>query len=301
MSAETSYADWIAVDWGTSNLRAWAMSECGTVKDKLECDKGMSGLAQHEFEPTLIRVIEPWLGTAKTPIIACGMVGSRQGWAEAPYRSVPTTPLGDLSPVATTDARISMHILPGLKQTDSPNVMRGEETQIAGFLADNPDFDGVLCMPGTHTKWVHISAKEIVSFQTVMTGELFAILSKHSVLRHSAEAEGIDESAFIETVSATLSRPETLAAQLFQIRASHLLEGTENATSRAKLSGLLVGAELAAAKPYWLGQNIALVGHPRLNDLYAKALSAQGLDAAVHTGDDMTLKGLAAAYKELAP
>ncbi|MEM7473067.1 MAG: 2-dehydro-3-deoxygalactonokinase [Pseudomonadota bacterium] len=299
MSGQKSYAVWIAVDWGTSNLRAWAMSASGTVKDKTECGKGMSGLAQSEFEPTLISQIEPWLGTDTVPVIACGMVGSRQGWAEAPYRTVPTTPLGAPSTVKTNDSRISMRILPGLKQDTSPNVMRGEETQIAGFMAANPDFDGVICMPGTHTKWVHISAKEIVSFQTAMTGELFAMLSDHSVLRHSVSGDTLDHDAFRETVSQTMSRPESLAAKLFEIRASHLLENTDGAVSRARLSGLLIGAELASAKPYWLGQNIALVGHPRLNALYADALNVQGLDAAQHTGDEMTLKGLAAAYKEL--
>lgn len=299
MSGQISYADWIAVDWGTSNLRAWAMSACGAVKDKIESDKGMSGLAQEQFEPTLIGLIDPWLGSTATPVIACGMVGSRQGWAEAPYRAVPTTPLGALSAVPTNDARIAMHILPGLKQADTPNVMRGEETQIAGFLAANPEFDGVLCMPGTHTKWVHISAREIVSFQTAMTGELFAVLSDHSVLRHSVGGTDLDHDAFRETVSQTMSRPETLAARLFEIRASHLLEGTDLAVLRARLSGLLIGAELASAKPYWLGQNIALVGHPALTALYADALKVQGLEATQHTGDDLTLTGLAAAYKEL--
>ncbi|MEM9583338.1 MAG: 2-dehydro-3-deoxygalactonokinase [Pseudomonadota bacterium] len=299
MSGEKSYADWIAVDWGTSNMRAWAMSADGAVKDKTACDKGMSGLAQNEFEPTLLSQIDQWLGLTEIPVIACGMVGSRQGWAEAPYRTVPTTPHGTLSPCATTDNRITMHILPGLKQDKSPDVMRGEETQIAGFLSDNPDFDGVLCMPGTHTKWVHISAKEVVSFQTVMTGELFALLSKHSVLRHSVNSENWQEEAFLDAVSTATSRPESLAANLFQIRASHLLKETEAATSKSRLSGMLIGAELAATKPYWLGQNIALVGDPALNAIYASAFRAQGLHAEAHSGDDLTLKGLTAAYKEL--
>lgn len=299
MSGEKSYADWIAVDWGTSNMRAWAMSADGTVKDKISCGKGMSGLSQDAFEPTLISQIEQWLGTVETPVIACGMVGSRQGWCEAPYRTVPTTPHGTLSPCATTDNRITMHILPGLKQANSPDVMRGEETQIAGFLATNPEFDGVLCLPGTHTKWVHISAKEIVSFQTIMTGELFALLSEHSVLRHSVASKGWDDDAFLEAVSNATSRPESLAANLFKIRASHLLDGTESQVSKAKLSGLLIGAELAAAKPYWLGQNIALIGAPDLNAIYHKALLAQGLDAPQFDGDDLTLIGLTAAYKDL--
>ncbi len=299
MSGEKKYADWIAVDWGTSNLRAWAMTSDGTVKDCATSDKGMGTLAKDAFEPTLISITEQWLGASETPIIACGMVGARQGWSEAPYRTVPTTPHGTLSPCKTSDKRISMHILPGLKQDNSPDVMRGEETQIAGFLAGNPDFDGVLCMPGTHTKWVHISAKEVVSFQTVMTGELFALLSKNSVLRHSVGSEDWDEDAFLDAVSDTLSRPETVTSRLFQIRASHLLESTDAATSKARLSGTLIGAEIAATRPYWLGQNIALIGAPRLNALYAKAMEKQGLTPVQHTGDDLTLKGLTAAYQEL--
>ena len=177
--------------------------------------------------------------------------------------------------------------------------MRGEETQIAGFLADHPDFDGILCMPGTHTKWVHISAKEIVSFQTFMTGETFALLSENSVLKHSVATKNWDQDTFMEAVDKTLSRPESLAAQLFQIRASDLLDGTQAAVSKAKLSGALIGAELAAAKPYWLGRDVAIIGDPRLNDLYASALKAQGLDPQDYTGDDTTLKGLTAAYKDL--
>jgi 2-dehydro-3-deoxygalactonokinase len=299
MSGQKSYADWIAVDWGTSNLRAWAMTADGMVKDSATSDQGMATLTKDAFEPTLISLTEQWLGASETPVIACGMVGARQGWSEAPYRTVPTTPHGTLSPCKTSDNRISMHILPGLKQDKSPDVMRGEETQIAGFLADNPDFDGVLCLPGTHTKWVHISAKEIVSFQTVMTGELFALLSENSVLRHSVDSAEWDDDAFTQAVADTLTRPETVTSRLFQIRASHLLENTQSPTSKARLSGTLIGAEIAATRPYWLGQNVALIGAPHLNALYAKALETQGLNPMQHTGDDLTLKGLTAAYQEL--
>ena len=299
MSGQKSYADWIAVDWGTSNMRAWAMRADGTVLDKILSDKGMGGLAQEQFEPTLISNIEQWLGSAVTPVIACGMVGSRQGWAEAPYGSVPTQPCVTLSPCATMDNRISMHILPGVKQDSPAHVMRGEETQIAGYLAHNPDFDGVLCMPGTHTKWAHISAKEIVSFQTFMTGETFALLSENSVLRHSVTTSDWDQEAFLASVSDALSRPESLAARLFSIRASHLLNDTQAAVSKAKLSGALIGAELAAAKPYWLGREVALIGDSALNHLYAEALKALGVTPQSHVGDDATLEGLIAAYKDL--
>lgn len=299
MSGHKSYADWIAVDWGTSNLRAWAMRRDGGVLDKIQSSNGMGGLTQEQFEPTLISNIEQWLGSSETPVIACGMVGSRQGWSEAPYRSVPTQPCATLSHCKTTDNRISMYILPGIKQDHPADVMRGEETQIAGYLAQNPDFDGVLCMPGTHTKWVHISAKEIVSFQTFMTGETFALLAENSVLRHSVTTDDWDQDAFLESASDALSRPESLAARLFNIRASHLLNDTQASVSKSKLSGTLIGIELAAAKPYWLGREVALIGDPALNRLYAEALKAHGVTPQTHIGDDATLKGLVAAYKDL--
>ena len=299
MTGTGTYADWIAVDWGTSNLRAWAMSTDGAVKAMDYSNNGMAGLSHDGFEPALLDLIDPWLGSTPIPVIACGMVGARQGWAEAPYRAVPTTPLGTLSPCPTNDSRIDAYILPGLKQEKTPDVMRGEETQIAGFLSDHSDFDGVICLPGTHTKWVHISAGEVVSFQTALTGELFALLAEKSVLRHSVETAEWDEAAFFEAVSDSMTRPETVATGLFRIRASHLLQDTAPETSRARLSGLLIGAEIASARPYWLGQNVALVGEPALTALYAAALKSQGVQAAEYTGDNFALKGLTAAYKEL--
>ena len=260
----------------------------------------MFGLDRDEFEVTLLSHVAPWLGNDHTPIIACGMVGARQGWEEAPYRAVPATPLGDIHTVACRDSRISMHILPGLKQERSADVMRGEETQIAGFLVDDPEYDGILCLPGTHTKWAHISAGEVVSFQTFMTGEMFDLLSRESVLRHSVGDGGaIDHEAFLAAVSDTISRPEAVATQLFKIRAVDLLHGADQSVSRARLSGILLGLELAAARPYWLGQSVALIGAPALNALYAKALSAQGVTASLHDVASTTFTGLTAAYKEL--
>lgn len=299
MSGQSKYADWIAVDWGTSNLRAWAMTRAGKVLAEAKSDQGMSSLAKDEFEPCLLGLIDPWLGSASTPVVACGMVGSRQGWTEAPYREVPTTPAGELYNVICKDPRITAHILPGLKQMKHTDVMRGEETQIAGYLAGNPDFDGVICLPGTHTKWVHISAGEVVSFQTFMTGEMFDLLSSQSVLRHSVGTiADWDQNAFETAVSDAISHPATMAAKLFQLRASDLLERATPAANRARMSGLLIGLELAASKPYWLGQDVALVGAPKLNALYASALAAQGLTTTQQTGDEMTLNGLTAAYQE---
>ncbi len=292
-------ADWIAVDWGTSNMRAWAMSGSGGVLAEARSDKGMGELARDAFEPELLRTVGDWID-GPTTIIACGMVGSRQGWVEAPYTTVPCPALSDGFARATaTNPDLQVHVIPGIKQMTPADVMRGEETQIAGFLARNPNWDGVICLPGTHTKWVHVSADEVVSFQTFMTGELFATLSEHTVLRHSMATEGWDDAAFATAVDDAMARPERLAARLFSLRAEGLLNDLPGPAARARLSGLLIGAELAAAKPYWLGQQIAVIGAGGLSKLYVDALAAQHAPATQVQGDAITIAGLTAAYRRL--
>ncbi len=286
---------WIAVDWGTSNLRAWAMGPNGAVLAEATSDDGMGKLTRDGFEPALLRLITPWLGTGTTTVIACGMVGSRQGWHEAPYRTTPCTPLDAAALVAapTSDPRLRMLLAPGLRQMTPADVMRGEETQIAGALALTPGFDGVLCLPGTHSKWAHVSAGEVVSFQTFMTGELFALLSEQSVLRHGMQGGGWDDAAFDAALSDALSRPERIAARLFSLRAEGLIAGLSAAAARSRLSGLLIGIELAGAKPYWLGQPVALIGAEKLSATYARALKAQGAEPRLLSATDCTLAGLA--------
>ena len=177
--------------------------------------------------------------------------------------------------------------------------MRGEETQIAGYLRSDPDFDGVICLPGTHSKWVHVSAGEIVSFRTFMTGELFDLLSRQSVLRHSVSQEdGWHDAAFLSSVDDMMSNPQRLAARLFGLRAGALLEGTDPATVRARLSGLLLGMEIAGARDYWLGRYIMLIGAPTLTARYRTALQAQGAAVRETDGADIVLAGLSAAYME---
>lgn len=294
MSAE----HWIAVDWGTSHLRTWRMAG-ETVQAEASSEAGMGTLERAGFEPALLALVGDWIN-GPTDVMACGMVGSRQGWAEAPYAAVPCTPLGP-APVRApcADPRLRVHVIPGLKQANPADVMRGEETQIAGFLARNPDWDGVICLPGTHTKWAHISAGEVVSFQTFMTGELYFTLARHSVLRHSLAEPGWEDEAFAEGLSDGMTRPERLAARLFGLRATDLLEGRAPDATRARLSGLLIGAELVAARPYWLGQNVALIGAPKVTAPYQTALEAQAVPARIADGAEMVRAGLATAYASL--
>ncbi len=286
--------DWIAVDWGTSHLRVWAM-QGDTVQQTAQSDQGMGVLARDAFEGALLALVEDWLPAGRiTPVLACGMVGSRQGWVEARYRAVPCTALADgLTRAPTRDLRLSVHVVPGICQAQPADVIRGEETQVAGFLALNHGWDGVLCLPGTHSKWVHVSAGEVVSFQTFLTGEMFALLSSQSVLRHSMA--GWDAAGFADGVQQGFDRPDRMMARFFALRAEGLLHGLDPGTARARLSGLLIGAELAAAKPYWLGQRVALLGAQALSDLYAQALSGLSVPVTQLDATEMTLAGLSAA------
>ena len=291
---------WIAVDWGTSNLRVWMMDHDGVAFASASSNKGMGSLAPQEFEAALLELIEPHLhADCVTPVICAGMVGAREGWIEAPYVATPCAPPNGNDGVApvVNDPRISVHILPGVKQVASPDVMRGEETQIAGALSRNPDFDGILCLPGTHTKWVHISAGEIVSFKTFMTGELFALLSEQSVLRHSVTDETLDPKAFLDAVADTMSQPHAFASKLFGLRAAGLVGGAQPQHARARLSGMLVGLELGAARPYWLGQQVAILGAGPVGELYRVGLEEQGVPTAVWDVTDLTLVGLSKAYE----
>lgn len=298
MQSDTGSPDWIAVDWGTSRLRAWAMNG-DRVLAEARSDRGMGTLTPGAFEPALIELTEGWLNgrASPMPVIACGMVGARQGWVEAPYAAVPCAPLGAaFAKAPANDKRLAVSIIPGLRQDSPADVMRGEETQIAGFLRTDPRFDGVLCLPGTHCKWAHISAGEVVSFRTYMSGELFACLASASVLRHSIPETGWDAAAFAEAVSDGIAKPEALAARLFSLRAEGLLHGLPGETARARLSGLLIGAELAAARPYWLGQRVVIIGDTTLADAYGAALASQGLTPQTMAGDTMTRAGLISAH-----
>lgn len=289
---------WFAVDWGTTRLRAWAM-EGAEPWAEASSDDGMGTLDRSGFEPALLRLVEPWLGEAPVSIVACGMVGARQGWIEAAYAPVPCPPLAPPFAVPpVTDPRLRVHVVPGLRQDAPADVMRGEETQIAGHLALHPGWDGIVCLPGSHTKWAEVSAGEVTGFRTFMSGELFAALRGHTVLRHTL-GEGWDDDAFAAAVADGLSRPEALAGRLFGLRAEALLHGLDPGAATARLSGLLLGIELAAARPWWLGREVAIVGEPALANRYRTALTAQGVPATLAAAERTTLAGLAAAHAML--
>lgn len=293
--------DWIAVDWGTSNVRAWAMGGDGAVLAEAGSDRGMGTLTRDQFEGALRDLVGRWMAHGPVPVLACGMVGARQGWVEAAYAPVPGPPLSpNLTAAPCATPGLSVRIVPGLCQADPPDVMRGEETKLAGLLAREPDFDGVVLMPGTHPKWVRLSAGEVVGFRTSLTGEALAALSGHTVLRHSVGGEGWDEDAFLAGVAEGMARPEALLARLFGIRAEGLLRGLDPAAARASLAGLLIGCDLAGARGWWLRARVALVSTGAVGASWRAALAAQGAPVEEHDATLCTLDGLREAHRRTA-
>ena len=289
-------ADWIAADWGTSNLRLWAMQGLEVVEMR-SSDRGMGAMAgPDDFAAELARLTEGW---AALPVIACGMVGARQGWVEVPYRAVPCPATPSLTPVPGNPGGRPVLIAGGVMQAAPPDVMRGEETQIAGVLTARPDFDGIICLPGTHTKWARISAGEIVNFQTVMTGEIYALLSRQSVLRFSLTDAAVDPGspAFREALATALSQPHLAWARLFQLRAAGLVGQPDPAAAAARLSGTLIGLDLGAARANWLGQQVLILGAPRLAALYDAELRQQGAAPVIGDVDTATRAGLWSAWQ----
>ncbi|WP_434055585.1 MAG: 2-dehydro-3-deoxygalactonokinase [Roseibium sp.] len=292
-------ADWIAVDWGTTNLRIWALDSRDQILAHRTSGKGMSSLARDEFEPTLLTLVDDVLAPGiRTPVIICGMAGSRQGWAEAPYKSTPCAPpeLRDATVVKTADRRLDVRILPGIKQSDPDDVMRGEETQIAGFLAANPGHSGTLCLPGTHTKWVSLKDGVVERFRTCMSGELFGLLTRQSVLRHSVGSSEMDETAFEDAIQEITQHPHIFAASLFGIRASGLVSDMPADTARGRLSGFLIGAEIAAVRDDFDLVSVSLLGSDHIAKAYHTALGKLGHTALMLDAASTTLNGLALAH-----
>jgi 2-dehydro-3-deoxygalactonokinase len=289
--------NWIAVDWGTTNLRIWQCDQAGNVLDETKVQMGMGALTASEYEGVLISHIDHHLsGKGITEVLVCGMAGARQGWQDAGYLTAPcnTPALNQAVTVPTADPRIMVRILPGIKQPDPADVMRGEETQIAGFLKQTPDYNGLICLPGTHSKWVHIQNGRVVVFQTFMTGEVYDLLSRNSVLKHSVSGECFSQSDFVDAAKSAFENPTDVSSQLFRLRAQHLVNDTDATVLSARLSGILIGQEVAAMERQWNHLPITLIGEEALCSLYKSVLEAVGKSVDLNLSAAPTLLGLIA-------
>lgn len=294
----TDDLNYVAADWREDRLRVWLMGAGGRVLAQRVSERNEA----KTFEAALIALLANDLPDGQvTPVISCGAFSASEGLQTADFSTVPCKAPGAMQAdhLPTSDPRMAITVLPGVKQVGPDDLMQGDETRIAGFLSQNPKFDGVICLPGAQSRWVRVSAEEIVSFQTYMTGELASLLSEKSVLSASVLTEDFDEAAFQEALSETMSRPQSVAAKLFGLKAAHLVSGQSAGEGRARMFGYLIGLELAGARPYWLGMDIAVIAEPRLCERYKDALTALGGFAQVYSEEEMTLAGLAAVYDDL--
>jgi 2-dehydro-3-deoxygalactonokinase len=289
----------LAVDWGTSNLRAWRLDGEGQPQERIELALGVGRLEPGEAERCFETQVRPALSARELPALMCGMIGSTLGWRVAPYLDCPASP-GSMAG-ALLEASPGVRIAPGLRCEGlaGPDVMRGEETQVLGWLAARPERAAgrhILCLPGTHAKWVLIEAGAIMRFHTAMTGELYDLLGRHGVLKFAAvPADRAFDAAAFDAGVAAAGDGGALTARLFALRGLTLAGRLSAETGPDWLSGLLIGAEAAALWPLMgggAGEMVTLIGAGRLCDRYARALAAGGVSCRIADGEKAVLSGL---------
>jgi 2-dehydro-3-deoxygalactonokinase len=300
----------VALDWGTSSCRAYLLGGTGVVLAQRREPSGVMALARRAsasglaadivFDQTFQKLCGDFLiSDPDLPVIACGMVGSNQGWAQAPYRQLPCDLAagGDILTRVRTQTGTTVHIIPGLIVNSSlPGVMRGEETQILGAITheDHPGTpdrgaDRVVLLPGTHSKWARVQGTTVTDFTTCMTGEFFALLTKSSTLSGLATAADSPRwEAFnrgLDVAGSPIGRAGILNTA-FSARTLVLTSRLASDEVHDYLSGLLIGQELTGIGASWLHEapaEILLCGDPDLSDRYRRALERRGLQVALGT------------------
>lgn len=279
---------YIAVDWGTTNRRAYRIDAAGTLVAEHEDDLGVTAIAPGGFAAATAE-LRTRLGDL--PLLMAGMIGSNRGWREAAYVPCPA----DADALAKASLWIEPGrtcIIPGVCQrSPTADVMRGEEVQVIGAVAAGlmPP-DAIVCHPGTHAKWIRMAGGAIVGFRTMMTGEMFALLTEHSILRDQLDDKVTPDAAFRAGVDAALAGASLLSA-LFGIRAGALLgQGSSNPTAYG--SGLLIGSDVREGLALFGTNTVTLVGRPELTSLYAVAIAQAGVVATEIDGAEAFLAGI---------
>lgn len=291
----------IGLDWGTSSLRGYLLSMDGSVLAAVTRPWGIQHLPAGGFPEAFTAVTGAWRSRDPAlPVVAAGMVGSRQGWREVPYVECPADAAAIAHGMVPFAAEVGLiRLVPGvIQRSPLPNVLRGEETQIMGALTGEPGLvdDSLIVLPGTHSKWVTIRSGRITSFDTYMTGELFAILRDHSLLGRPAR-EAADDHADAATKAAAFQRgialalesgPAGVGSRLFTARSLYLTGELRPEVTLDYLSGLIVGEEVLGALAARRGESfppLALIGDPGLCAKYHQALTACGVADARLLGD----------------
>jgi 2-dehydro-3-deoxygalactonokinase len=302
-----SQAAYVAVDWGTSSFRLWLMNAAGDVLAESRSDQGMMAAAKIGFPAVLQSHLDAAGAADHLPVVICGMAGARQGWVEAGYIDTPADLASILQRAVPVPGQSrDIRILPGIAQRDpkAPDVMRGEETQLLGAL--DAAGEALVCMPGTHSKWASVRGGTVERFATFMTGELFGAISRETILSLAvADAdEAVDTEAFKAAVTAAFETPALAANLLFQVRSGQLLFGGSPASARERISGTLIGLELAAglAQGKLRDQSrrgVILVATGRLQELYRLAFDAVSVAVQSIDSDDAVRRGLAKAARTI--
>ncbi|HEU0133632.1 MAG TPA: 2-dehydro-3-deoxygalactonokinase [Allosphingosinicella sp.] len=280
----------IAVDWGTTNRRAWRLEAGGSVVAEMEDDKGILAVPAGGF-PAAIAEIRTRLGDL--PMLMAGMVGSNRGWVEAPYVPCPAG-LPELAARLCHIEGERAAIVPGvaLDSGGGADVMRGEEVQVLGAYAEGwIGADSVLCHPGTHNKWIRLEDGRIADFRTVMTGEMFNLLREHSILADLLEAPAEPGPAFEAGARHGLERDD-LTAELFSVRARTLLGKAPREEAGAYVSGLLIGFDLKIGLRLAGEGEVVAMGRPELTRLYEAALAVAGRQCRAVDGEAAFLAGV---------
>jgi len=296
----------IGVDWGTSQLRALRIGAAGEALECRESSLGIAALPRGDFDQALRSLIGDWQPEAeRVPILMCGMIGSRQGWREAPYRPCPAR-LSDLIPGlqrVETSCGPAL-IVGGLSCVDArghADIMRGEEIQILGAVRSQSRCRVIA--PGTHSKWALVEGARIESFRTYMTGEMYGLLCKHSSLgwlMADVEKSDPDDEAFLAGVRRALQDEQLLHA-LFSVRTSGLFGRQPPGALAAYLSGLLIGSEIAGAAATGAAGSTLVVASPALGRLYGMALAAAGVaDVAQVDAREAVSRGLLQLWRRCA-
>ncbi|QCT18955.1 2-dehydro-3-deoxygalactonokinase [Jejubacter calystegiae] len=280
--------EYIAVDWGSTHLRAWHIRS-GEFVNTLALPCGVTRMGQDTAEEIFQRHLAPWRGKDAIPVVMAGMIGSESGWLPVPYLPCPATleaPGEQRCAVAK-----GVWIVPGLKSARHGvyNVMRGEETQLLGAYELAPA--SCYVMPGTHCKWVPVAERQVAGFDTVMTGELHHLLLTHSLVGQSLPAQKEDEQAFHRGLETGLEAPSVLP-RLFETRAAWLLGALARESVSDYLSGLLIGAEVAAQSAQLRPESVVVVGSEALVARYLKAFSLAGITASACDGERAFVRGI---------
>jgi 2-dehydro-3-deoxygalactonokinase len=284
-------ASLIAIDWGTTRFRAWRVGRGGAILDRVDAAAGILSVAGGDFGETFDRLAGAWLQHGRLPVVASGMIGSRQGWREAPYTECPAgaVDLADKLVSVTSPAGHEVRLVPGVMRTDAdgvPDVMRGEETQIVGCLAEGDAPRRLFVLPGTHSKWAVVEAGRITRFATFMTGELFALLRGHGILGRLMEGDAHDPLTFRRGVDYGSKADGGLLKRLFSVRTLALFDRLPATGVASYLSGLLIGREIAEAiawvgSPHVATTRPTIVGSSTLAPRYAEALAQLGIESRI--------------------